>query len=54
MKTSGIAIPKGFRAKTGKDGRVMIEKATSYGLTFRQKLAKKAKAKKPKYGKEIK
>ena len=51
MKHSGIAIPKGFKAKPGKDGRVMIEKASGYGLTFRQKLAKKAAAKKPKYGK---
>jgi hypothetical protein len=51
VKHSGIAIPKGFKAKAGKDGRIMIEKAGSYGGSFRQKLAAKAKAKKPKYGK---
>lgn len=50
MKTSGIKIKGGFRAKDTKDGRVVLEKISGYGLSFTQKLAKKAKAKKPKYG----
>ena len=51
MKFSGIKIAGGFRAKDTKDGRVVLEKTASYAPSFRQKLAKKAKAKKPKYGK---
>ena len=51
MKHSGVQIPKGYRSKMDKSGKLIIEKIAGYGQTFRQKLAKKAAAKKPKYGK---
>jgi len=51
VKHSGIQIKGGFRAKDTKDGRVVLEKIKGYGLSFTQKLAKKKRASKSKYGK---
>ena len=48
---SGIRVGKGFDLKTDKRGKQVMEPKKTFGLTFRQKLAKKAAAKKPKYGK---
>lgn len=50
---SGIRVGSGFDLKTDKSGKQVFEKTTSYAkLSFRQKLAKKKRAKTPKYGKE--
>lgn len=45
MKTSGIKIKGGFRAKDTKDGRIVLEPIRGYGQSFTQKLAAKKKSK---------
>lgn len=48
---SGIRVGKNFDLKTDKSGKQVMEKKKTWGASFTQKLAAKAKAKKPKYGK---
>jgi len=47
MKTSGIPIKGGFRARDTKDGRVVLEKIKGYGLSASAKIAKRKEAQKP-------
>lgn len=46
MKQTGATAIKGYRLKDGK-----LEKITGFGLTFRQRLAKKKKDKTPRFRK---
>jgi len=52
VKHSGIKVGKSFDLKTDKSGKQVMEKKSGFaGLSFQQRLAKKAKAKKPRLAK---
>ena len=49
MKQSGgTHVGNSFTTTKDKDGKIRVKPISGFGLTFRQKLAKKAKAKKKK------